>query len=144
MEVFMQSHYNPILASVIVGWFIAQLLKTLITFITTKKIKPHRMIGAGGIPSAHSAAVCALSVGIGRTRGVASPEFALAVTLAAVVLYDAMGIRRAAGEQAKVLNDMLRRDEACTCPPLNENLGHRPVEVFCGILIGVLISFLMV
>lgn len=144
MEVFMQSHYNPILASVFVGWFIAQFLKTLVVFITTKKIKPHRMIGAGGIPSAHSAAVCALSVGIGRTRGVSSPEFALAVTLAAVVLYDAMGIRRAAGEQAKVLNDMLRKDETRSCSLLNENLGHRPIEVVCGALVGAAVSFLMV
>lgn len=140
----MHNHYNPILASVIMGWFIAQFLKLLITLITTKKIKPHRMIGAGGIPSAHSAAVSALSMGIGRTCGVASPEFALAVTLAAVVLYDAMGIRRAAGEQAKVINEMLRRNEACTCTPLNENLGHRPVEVLCGILIGMAISMIMV
>lgn len=140
----MHSHYNPILASVIMGWFIAQFLKTLVTFITTKKIKPHRMIGAGGIPSGHSAAVCALSVGIGRTCGVESPEFALAITLAAVVLYDAMGIRRAAGEQAKVLNDMLRRSADCTCAPLNENLGHKPIEVLCGVLIGAVVSFLMV
>ena len=102
------------------------------------------MIGAGGIPSAHSAAVCALSVGIGRTRGVSSPEFALAVTLAAVVLYDAMGIRRAAGEQAKVLNDMLRKDETRACSLLNENLGHRPIEVVCGVLVGAAVSFLMV
>lgn len=144
MEVFMQNHYNPILASVFVGWFIAQFLKTLVILITTKKIKPHRMIGAGGIPSAHSAAVCALSVGIGRTRGVASPEFALAVTLAAVVLYDAMGIRRAAGEQAKVLNDILKKEESPSYSHLNENLGHRPIEVVCGALLGAIVSFLMV
>ena len=89
------------------SWLVAQVLKTLLTLIFTKEIVWERMVGAGGMPSAHSALVCSLTVAIERKMGFASPVFALALVFAAVVMYDAMGVRRAAGEQAKVLNKIV-------------------------------------
>ena len=98
---------NYVLNASLAAWFIAQLIKTIITLVFTKKLVLERMVGAGGMPSAHSATVCALTVSMSRATGISSPEFALAVLFATVVMYDAMGVRRAAGEHAKVINAML-------------------------------------
>ena len=89
------------------AWLIAQVLKTLLAFFLTKEIVWERMVGAGGMPSSHSALVCSLTVALERKLGFTSPEFAIALVIAAVVMYDAMGVRRAAGEQAKVLNKIV-------------------------------------
>lgn len=98
---------NYVLDASLLSWFLAQLIKTVLTLIFTKKLQLERMFGAGGMPSAHSATVCAMTVAMSKTTGVASPEFAIAVLFAIVVMYDAMGVRRAAGEQARVINAML-------------------------------------
>lgn len=98
---------NHVLISSLTAWFLAQLIKTILTLIVSKKLQLERMFGAGGMPSAHSATVCALTVSVSRVAGVASTEFAIAVLFAAVVMYDAMGVRRAAGEHAKVINALL-------------------------------------
>lgn len=89
------------------AWFAAQLLKTILAYIPSRKIIWERMVGSGGMPSSHSALVCAVSVGVAKKLGYASPEFALSLAMAGIVMYDAMGVRRAAGEQAKVLNKMV-------------------------------------
>ena len=89
------------------AWLCAQVIKTVLTYIPNKKIVWERMVGAGGMPSSHSALVCASAVGIAKKLGYASPEFAIALALAGIVMYDAMGVRRATGEQAKVLNRMV-------------------------------------
>ena len=89
------------------SWLTAQVLKTLLTFVLTKEVVWERMVGAGGMPSAHSALVCSLTVALERKLGFSSPEFALSLAFAAIVMYDAMGVRRAAGEQAKVLNKIV-------------------------------------
>ena len=89
------------------AWLIAQVLKTLLNFLLTKEFVWERMVGAGGMPSSHSALVCSLTVALSRKLGFTSPEFALSLVFAAVVMYDAMGVRRAAGEQAKVLNKIV-------------------------------------
>ena len=83
------------------AWLIAQVLKTLINFLLTKEFVWERMVGAGGMPSSHSALVCSLTVALSRKLGFTSPEFALSLVFAAVVMYDAMGVRRAAGEQQR-------------------------------------------
>lgn len=98
---------NHVLIASLTAWFLAQLIKTILTLIVSKKLQLERMFGAGGMPSAHSATVCALTVSVSRVAGVASTEFAIAVLFAAVVMYDAMGVRRAAGEHAKVINALL-------------------------------------
>lgn len=89
------------------AWFAAQLLKTILAYIPSRRINWERMVGSGGMPSSHSALVCAIAVGVAKKAGYAAPEFAIAIALAAIVMYDAMGVRRAAGEQAKVLNKIV-------------------------------------
>lgn len=90
-----------------VSWFSAQIIKTILTLLATRKFDPERLVGAGGWPSSHSALTSSISIAVARKLGFASPEFGIALTLAAIVMYDAMGVRRAAGEQAKVLNKMI-------------------------------------
>ena len=99
---------NVILLIALISWGTAQILKTLIHFIKTKNFKAERLTGAGGMPSAHSATVCATAITTCRVCGICSPEFALAMILAMVVMYDAMGVRRSAGLQAKEINRLRR------------------------------------
>ena len=91
----------------IVCWTIAQTLKVLLTFIKTQKFEKERFWGAGGMPSSHTALVVGLTISLAREYGVSSPYFTIAFVLAGVVMYDATGIRRAAGEHAKALNNLL-------------------------------------
>lgn len=144
MEILHRIISNYILMSAAISWMLSQIIKTVLTLITTKKFDPERIFGAGGMPSAHSAMVCALSMGIARTCGVDSPEFALAVAFAAVVMYDAMGVRRAAGEQARVLNKMVdmweQNGSDIANKELKEYLGHTPMEVLAGAMLGILVS----
>ena len=99
--------WNYILSVALTSWLVAQVLKTIINFIMIGKFDIERMWGAGGMPSAHSATVCSMTIACGRYVGVHSPTFAIALVLAAIVMYDAMGVRRETGEQAKVLNRMI-------------------------------------
>ena len=129
-----------------VAWISAQVLKTLFSFIVNKKFNPGRLVGAGGMPSAHSALVCSLTVAMARGIGFNSPEFAICFIVAGVVMYDAMGVRRAAGEQAKVLNKLVFEDKDNENKPekaLKEFLGHTPLEVLGGALLGILVAALM-
>lgn len=143
---------NSILTICITAWFIAQVTKTIINFLLMKEFKAERLWGAGGMPSSHSALVCSALVATGREVGTRSPLFALAFVLAAIVMYDAMGVRRAAGEQAKVLNQLLFdwMDHNKQLFPntnqtkeLKEMLGHTPIEVLSGALLGVLVGFIV-
>ncbi len=157
METIRELLSNYILNVAILSWFAAQVLKTIFTFVSTKKLNLERMFGAGGMPSAHSALVCSMAVAVSRIAGVGSPLFALASMLAAIVMYDAMGVRRAAGEQAKVINKIVFNwnkavnDDAEDEEPdgeiehktLKEFLGHTPLEVLCGALLGILIAMLV-
>ncbi|MBU5419406.1 divergent PAP2 family protein [Acetanaerobacterium sp. MSJ-12] len=154
MDILRQMFGNYCLNVALISWLSAQLLKTIFTFIATKKLNLERMVGAGGMPSAHSALVCSLTVAIARTVGVSSPEFALAFLVACVVMYDAMGVRRSAGEQAKVLNKIIFTWEKSQDAPdededdmfkkdLKESLGHTPLEVLGGALLGILVAMLV-
>lgn len=140
--------HNTALMSAGLSWLIAQTIKTIITLIQTRSFVPERLFGAGGMPSAHSAMVCSLVMCIMHMRGIESPEFAIAVCFAAVVLYDAMGVRRAAGEQAKVINrmvDVMEKDGSeISDKELKEYLGHTPIEVLAGILLGFIVSLAMI
>lgn len=153
---------NYILDVAFLAWFAAQVIKTVLAYIPTKKVTWERMVGAGGMPSSHSSFVCSLAVATAKKAGYASPAFALALGFAAVVMYDAMGVRRAAGEQAKVLNkmvidfkdmfqmlkeefDALARGEQFddlqrNGKKLKEFLGHTPLEVLCGAILGIVIA----
>ncbi len=142
---------NRILNAVFLGWFSAQLLKTIFNYALTKKWESERLIGSGGMPSSHSSVVCALSVATLRVCGFESVEFAIAVALASVVMYDAMNVRRAAGEQAKILNQLVEEwidkiNENLhlgTNKKLKELLGHTPYEVLGGALVGTIIGLLV-
>ena len=161
MRYFFHFVHNNVLIAAILSWVCAQIIKTLLTLCATKRFDPERILGAGGMPSAHSAMVCALFMGVARTAGLQSPEFALAFAFACVVMYDAMGVRRAAGEQARVLNRLmekwraeqaqaaLREHEAQQAAPvpqkeLKEYLGHTPMEVLAGAMLGIVVSLLLV
>lgn len=125
-------------------WLSAQVIKVIFYAIRNRHFSFERLVGAGGMPSSHSATVCGLAVAVGRTCGLASPMFAIAMIVAAVVMYDATGVRRAAGEQAKVLNRLiLEQDWSQAQKNLKEFLGHTPLEVLAGAILGIALAFLV-
>ncbi len=89
---------NEILLSAVAGWFVAQVLKTIIHVLVTKSFDPERLVGTGGMPSSHSATVCGLATAVGINYGTSGIEFALACTFAIIVMYDALGVRRETGK----------------------------------------------
>lgn len=133
--------YIPILL-----WFCIQLFKLIYDLYTTKKFNFKRLLGAGGMPSSHSAVVTSLATLVGKNVGVDSATFAIALIFAFVVMYDACGVRRAAGKQAKVLNDIVNTPGLSGVQvqeKLQEALGHTPVQVFVGALIGVVAGLIL-
>lgn len=127
-------------------WVVIQLFKFFTDFAKNKKINFKRLIGAGGMPSSHSAVVCCLAVTVGKTRGFDSPEVAIATILALVTMYDAAGVRRAAGKQARLLNKIIETPGLSTLQVqerLVEVLGHTPVQVFVGAVIGILVGVIL-
>ena len=137
---------NHILGVSLTAWFLAQFLKGVFYFIKEKRINFRRFVGAGGMPSSHSALVSSLTVAIGETEGWSSPIAALAIVTALIVMYDAAGVRLAASKQAVVLNKML--DEVFEegefhQERLKELLGHTPVEVFAGAALGIVVALLL-
>lgn len=136
---------NKLLMVPISAWAIAQVLKLIFGFLFTGKFSIERLYGAGGMPSAHSAMVCALAIISARVEGVQSSFFGIAVILAAIVMYDAMGVRYAAGEQAKVINRIVETmdDSDQNSANLKEVLGHTPLEVLAGALLGILTAMIL-
>lgn len=143
--------WNFILFTALVGWFVAQVLKTAINCVLVRSLSIERMWGDGGMPSAHSATVCAMLVAVGRNSGTSSAIFAVAAVVAIITMHDAMGVRRETGEQAKILNRMISEwmDEGAQNAPfladkkLKEMVGHTPIEVISGAIVGFIIGFLM-
>ncbi|MBR3697173.1 MAG: divergent PAP2 family protein [Clostridia bacterium] len=124
-------------------WLSIQLFKFFYEWFVNKKINFHRLLGAGGMPSSHSAVVCSLAALTGREVGYGSAEFAMAVILALIVMYDACGVRRAAGKQASILNKLISTPGLTNLEiqeKLTEALGHSPKQVFVGALIGIIIG----
>ena len=141
---------NPASRAAILGWAIAQVLKVIIDLFRQRKFHFERFVGSGGMPSSHSSFVVAMTVAIARYEGVASTYFAIAVVLSMIVMYDAMGVRRAAGTQARLINWMADNwhdeDETTDAEQLfdkklKELIGHTPVEVIAGALLGIIIGF---
>lgn len=142
MEFIQGMFHNPVLIAAVLGWFVAQVLKTIIHLIITKELVWERMVGSGGMPSSHAATVCALATAAGIQYGGASYEFAMAVIMAIVVMHDARGVRRETGIQAIVLNEMmdLFREMGKKMPiedKLKEFVGHTPLQVLMGALLGI-------
>ena len=141
---------NPILTVALLAWFVAQVLKTLINFILLGKFQLERMCGDGGMPSAHSATVCAMVIATARSEGFSSAIFAVAAVVAIITMHDAMGVRRETGEQAKVLNKMIEQwiDVTEKNAPflqnmhLKEMVGHTPLQVMAGFVVGCVVGAL--
>lgn len=138
---------NPVLAAAVMGWFVAQVLKLIIHFMITKEFIWERMVGSGGMPSSHSSTVCALATAAGICYGGGSFAFAISVIMAIIVMHDAMGVRRETGIQAKVLNEMMTlfREMGTNMSAedkLKEFVGHTPLQVWIGALLGILIGFI--
>lgn len=137
---------NHVLLVAIVACLIAQVMKLGIEVVKNGKLNLRTLTGTGGMPSAHSALVTALAVGVGQTVGWATVEFAIASTFAVIVMYDAAGVRQAAGKHAKVLNqivdEMFQEDHEVRPDQLKELLGHTPVQVLAGSVLGIAVSWL--
>lgn len=135
---------NRALLAACAAWFTAQFIKIIINLIEEKRIDFRLIMSSGGMPSSHSATVCALCVMILRLCSASSVEFAIAVVFAFIVMYDAAGVRRAAGEQAKVLNkiveDLAKGKTEYMEKNLKELIGHTPFQVIVGALLGVVIG----
>ncbi len=132
---------NDVLVVSAIAWGLAQLSKLLIYLLREGQLKAAYLTAAGGMPSSHSALVTALATRVGMDYGVSSGLFGVAVIFAAVVLYDAAGVRRAVSHQARVLNRMLEEafeHQRFSEKRLLELLGHTPFEVFVGGLLGAL------
>ena len=119
-------------------WCGIQLFKFLYDRVETKKWHFERLLGAGGMPSSHSAVVVSISVLIGKHIGFKSPLFALSGVFAFIVMYDAAGVRRAVGKQAKVLNDILTNQKLTSAEKLQEMTGHTPIQVLAGAILGLI------
>lgn len=148
MDFWSQLYQNKILLSAIAGWSVAQLLKTLIHMWFTRSFVAERLVGSGGMPSSHSATVCALATAACYEYGPGSFEFAIALILAIIVMYDAIGVRRETGIQAKVLNEMMAlfEDMGSNMTPqekLKEFVGHSPLQVLMGAILGIVLAVLI-
>lgn len=131
---------NRVLQAIFIPWAIAQISKPIIEYIRKRKLNLRLLTTAGGMPSSHSALVCALAAAVGIREGLSSTLFAVAFALAIIVMYDAAGVRRAASMQARILNQII--DELFQGHPISETrlrelLGHTPIEVLVGALLGV-------
>ena len=140
---------NKILISAASGWIIAQVLKTIIHTWFTKNFVAERLVGGGGMPSSHSATVCALCTATAIQYGPASFEFAMAAIFALVVMYDAIGVCQESGKQAQVLNDMIEifthmGKDLNIEKQLKEFIGHTPFQVFVGGILGILTAVCIV
>ena len=138
---------NRIFISAALGWFVAQVLKTLIHMFITKQFVMERMVGSGGMPSSHSATVCGLATAVGIRYG-GSYEFAMAAILAIVVMHDAMGVRMETGRQGKVLNEMMEvftnmGKQISAEARLKEFVGHTPLQVLMGAILGIIIAVIV-
>ncbi len=135
---------NRVLQATFIAWVTAQILKVVIELIWKHRLDLRLLTSAGGMPSSHSATVCGLATAVALHDGLSSTLFAISLVLAVVVMYDAAGVRRAAGIQARILNQII--DELFQGHPISEThlrelLGHTPIQVFAGAILGVALAW---
>ena len=144
--------HNRVLIISICSWMTAQIIKTIIDVIINREWNPERLVGAGGMPSCHSATVCAMATSSGMIYGLQSFEFAISCLVAVIVMYDARGVRRETGNQAVLLNHMMDYFKMLETPQkkiefneekLKELIGHTPLQVVVGALLGVGIALIL-
>ena len=137
---------NAILDCALLAWFVAQLIKVLLELVVNRHFDAKRFVTSGGMPSSHSSFVVAGTTALGRLYGIGNPLFALAVMLSAVVMYDACNVRRSAGDTALLVNQLLEHVEKLTAENFADDLkiimGHTPLQVAAGAILGILIGFL--
>lgn len=147
MDIITDIFTNMVFLSAVISWFIAQLIKVIYTLIKDKKLDFARMFGSGGMPSSHSALTASMATAVGLEAGFNSVEFAIATILTFIVMHDATGVRRSAGEQAKILNKIVeefgKEKLSDTGKKLKELLGHTPKQVFFGALLGIFIAIIL-
>lgn len=146
MNVFVEIFTNRLIVIPLLACILAQIIKVSVDTVTNRKFSFRYLVSTGGMPSSHSALVGALATGVGQILGWASPEFAIASIFAGIVMYDAAGVRQAAGKQAKILNqimDQFLNNEDVNEEKLKELLGHTPFQVLVGLLLGILSSIFL-
>ncbi|MFH0828422.1 MAG: divergent PAP2 family protein [Candidatus Omnitrophota bacterium] len=142
-DIFTQMYHNKIFMLTISSWVIAQSIKVFIGFIKDKKFDFRWFVGTGGMPSSHSAGASCLSTSVGINYGFDSVHFALAAAFTIVVMFDAQGVRRSAGKQARILNRIMEDiywKGNIKEGRLRELVGHTPLEVIMGFLLGIFIA----
>ena len=148
MQFFADLWSNGALKCGLLSWAAAQFIKVLINLWLNKKLDWRRCFGMGGMPSSHTALVISLVISIGTLEGVQSSMFAMALALAAVVIYDALGVRRETGRQSQVLNqiitEMLVEGKPITEKQLKELVGHTPLEVLGGLIVGITVTLIFI
>ena len=146
MNNFQKIITNKYLYVPLIVWFCIQTFKVIYELFKTKKFNFKRIIGAGGMPSSHTAVVTTLSAMLGKSQGFDTPIFAMSVIFALVVMYDAAGVRRAAGKQAHLLNKIIETPGLSNVEvqeKLVEVLGHTPLQVIVGAIIGITVGLLV-
>jgi hypothetical protein len=137
---------NWVLLVALIACLVAQASKLVIELAKNRKVNLRVLVETGGMPSAHSALVTALATGVGQTLGWASAEFAIAFIFAMIVMYDAAGVRQAAGNQARILNqiiaELFQEDHHLNEDRLKELLGHTPFQVIIGSILGVAVAWI--
>lgn len=154
MEFLKAMFTNPVVVASLLGWTIAQVSKTIIHMIINRKFEWERMVGGGGMPSSHSATVCALATSTGMVHGGDSTLFAITCVFAFIVMYDAMNVRLETGKQGKVINEILATLKLMEFKggfkdinpekQLKELVGHTPFQVLIGAIMGVIIAIMVV
>ena len=138
---------NAVIDCALLAWFLAQLAKVILELVLLRRFDARRFVSSGGMPSSHSAMVVAATAAIGKLYGTGGAAFALAVVLSAVVMYDACNVRRSAGDTAKLVNQLLRHVEKLTAEDFADDLkiimGHTPLQVLIGALLGVAVGMLL-
>ena len=146
MQVLVEILNNKVLVIPFLVLIITQIFKTIYFSIKNKKLDLFTLLTTGGLPSSHSSLVSSLATVVLKVNGAGSAEFAISVILAIIVMYDASGIRKAAGEHAKILNEMMEEKEYYSSKEykkLKELLGHTKLEVFIGLLTGIFLTIVL-
>jgi len=147
-ELLRELFSNRVLVAGCLGWFIAQIVKTIIYAVINRTLRWERMVGDGGMPSAHSATYSCMAMTAALVYGVGSFEFAITAMLASVVMHDAMGVRWETSKQAVIINELVKLFEELgdrhvpVEKKLKEFVGHTPLQVLCGMILGILIAVL--
>lgn len=147
MSYLLEIFDNIVLWTAFISWALAQLIKILIELAKVKKFNAKLIISSGGMPSSHTSFVAAMSTAVGLLEGFDSVLFAVCAVTSMVVMYDAAGVRRAAGQQAEVINLLVENIENAGIvldKKLKELLGHTPIEVACGALLGIIVALVII